>query len=192
MKPWLFTELKERRHWDISSSERLETLRKFTRCAAHHTRRARAKRLPPPAPLTGASRRPTARPAAPTPERRYGLEHWGTDEVGVARCRHFLLEWLSFLHRYVPIGLLERLPARLQVRAECARPSAHAAISLLGGARLAPAAVASPGRPPRDTETETQRETESEAETDTGPTDLPVRLCRTGRPRTRGATTWRL
>ena len=47
---------------------------------------------------------------------RYGLEHWGTDDVGVARCRNFLLEWLSFLHRYVPVGLLERLPAKLQDR----------------------------------------------------------------------------
>ena len=34
----------------------------------------------------------------------------------VARTRNFLLEWLSFLHRYVPVGLLERLPARLQDR----------------------------------------------------------------------------
>jgi len=47
---------------------------------------------------------------------RYGLEHWGTDDVGVARCRNFLLEWLSFLYRYVPVGLLERLPAKLQDR----------------------------------------------------------------------------
>ena len=37
----------------------------------------------------------------------YGLEHWGTDQQGVNNCRRFLLEWLSFLHRYVPVGLLE-------------------------------------------------------------------------------------
>ena len=28
-----------------------------------------------------------------------------------------MLEWLSFLYRYVPVGLLERLPAKMQDRA---------------------------------------------------------------------------
>ena len=38
----------------------------------------------------------------------YGMEHWGSDQQGINTCRRFLLEWLSFLHRYVPAGLLER------------------------------------------------------------------------------------
>ncbi|XP_037361063.1 tRNA-dihydrouridine(47) synthase [NAD(P)(+)]-like isoform X2 [Talpa occidentalis] len=77
LKPWLFTEIKEQRHWDISSSERMDILRDFT---------------------------------------HYGLEHWGSDTQGVEKTRRFLLEWLSFLCRYVPVGLLERLPQRINER----------------------------------------------------------------------------
>lgn len=38
----------------------------------------------------------------------YGLEHWGSDTQGVNTTRRFLLEWLSFLHRYTPIGICDR------------------------------------------------------------------------------------
>ncbi|KAL8806122.1 MAG: hypothetical protein Q9182_001523 [Xanthomendoza sp. 2 TL-2023] len=47
---------------------------------------------------------------------RYGLETWGSDEIGIGTTRRFLLEWLSFAYRYVPIGILAHLPPNLQDR----------------------------------------------------------------------------
>ncbi|KAJ3023111.1 tRNA-dihydrouridine synthase 3 [Thoreauomyces humboldtii] len=77
IKPWLFTEIKERRVWDISSSERFDMLKNF----ANH-----------------------------------GLEYWGSDTLGVNTVRRFMCEWMSFTHRYIPVGLLEALPQRMNDR----------------------------------------------------------------------------
>ncbi|XP_064647804.1 tRNA-dihydrouridine(47) synthase [NAD(P)(+)]-like isoform X2 [Lineus longissimus] len=77
IKPWIFTEIKEKRIWDISSSERFDMLKDFS---------------------------------------NYGLEHWGSDTQGVETVRRFLLEWLSFLHRYIPVGVLEQVPQKINHR----------------------------------------------------------------------------
>lgn len=47
---------------------------------------------------------------------KYGLQTWGSDELGIGTTRRFLLEWLSFSHRYVPVALLEHLPPNIQDR----------------------------------------------------------------------------
>ncbi|XP_058793143.1 tRNA-dihydrouridine(47) synthase [NAD(P)(+)]-like [Phymastichus coffea] len=77
IKPWIFQEIKERKLLDVSSGERFDMLRKFT---------------------------------------KYGLEHWGSDTRGVETTRRFLLEWISFLYRYVPVGILVKPPQRMNNR----------------------------------------------------------------------------
>lgn len=47
---------------------------------------------------------------------KFALDHWGSDEYGVLLARRFLCEWLSFLYRYIPVGILEKLPHQLNER----------------------------------------------------------------------------
>ncbi|KAK0553087.1 tRNA-dihydrouridine synthase 3 [Tilletia horrida] len=77
IKPWVFTEIKEQRTWDISSRERLDMYRQYA---------------------------------------EYAISHWGSDTQGVNTARRYFCEALSFTHRYVPAGILEHLPPRLNDR----------------------------------------------------------------------------
>lgn len=46
----------------------------------------------------------------------FALEHWGSDAYGVNQARRFMCEFLLFFHRYIPVGILERLPVKLNQR----------------------------------------------------------------------------
>lgn len=46
----------------------------------------------------------------------FALEHWGSDEYGVNLSRRYLCEFMSFFHRYIPYGILERYPIKLNER----------------------------------------------------------------------------
>ncbi|KAF7296829.1 tRNA-dihydrouridine(47) synthase [NAD(P)(+)] [Mycena indigotica] len=46
----------------------------------------------------------------------FGLTHFGTDTAGVNTTRRYLCEALSFQYRYVPLGILEVLPAKMNER----------------------------------------------------------------------------
>lgn len=46
----------------------------------------------------------------------FAVEHWGSDEYGIEVARRYLCEFIGFTHRYIPVGILERLPPKLNER----------------------------------------------------------------------------
>ncbi|KAH8829206.1 hypothetical protein DL96DRAFT_1696102 [Flagelloscypha sp. PMI_526] len=88
IKPWIFTEVKERREWDISARERLDGIQKVSSFLYIS--------------LTVLLN---------------SIYHFGSDTAGINTSRRYLCEALSFQYRYVPIGILETLPARINDRA---------------------------------------------------------------------------
>ncbi|SPP85936.1 tRNA-dihydrouridine(47) synthase [NAD(P)(+)]-like [Drosophila guanche] len=77
IKPWIFQEIKEKKAWSPTSTQRFEMLRRYC---------------------------------------NYGLEHWGSDTKGVESTRRFLLEWQSFLYRYIPEELQLSPPQKINAR----------------------------------------------------------------------------
>lgn len=47
---------------------------------------------------------------------QFAMEHWGTDMYGIAQSRRYFCEFMSFFHRYVPMGICERYPVYLNER----------------------------------------------------------------------------
>ncbi len=104
IKPWMFPEIKENRDWDISATERFDLLKDFVNFGLMHW---------------GSDDQVLHTPLCHllTLEERFALTlRVGSGWQGVATTREFLLQWLSFLHRYVPIGLLEVMPPKLHQR----------------------------------------------------------------------------
>jgi tRNA-dihydrouridine synthase 3 len=121
IKPWIFTEIRERREWDISSTERLEGIRKVRTSfsPSHHgSQRSSVCRVRPQVRFPIVS---YFRGELSSIFFLFSFSHFGSDTTGVNTTRRFLCEALSFQHRYVPIGLLEQLPGRINDRAPAFR-----------------------------------------------------------------------
>lgn len=102
---WIFTEIQEKREWDISARERLDFIRQVRRsplniltifCA--NTLRSTSSSTP--SSVSCVRKAPSVRRAFLCSDNRLtGLQtHWGSDTQGVNTTRRFLCEYLSFTY----------------------------------------------------------------------------------------------
>lgn len=130
VKPWIFGEIKEQRDWDITSTERFEILRRFVNYGLEHwgsdTKGNLFFKF-----REWARSQPTAYYLVIKPVGNLGSEFLSFKQamtkckknfkiffgfLGVELTRRFLLDWLSFLCRYIPVGLLEQPPQKINDR----------------------------------------------------------------------------
>ncbi|KIY45368.1 zinc finger dihydrouridine synthase [Fistulina hepatica ATCC 64428] len=117
IKPWIFTEIKEHREWDISSRERLDSIRKVVEYLLFLL-----PKLKDTAVVGGVRHQVRAIVALLHCVLMMANDsHFGSDTPGINTTRRYLCEALSFQYRYIPIGLLERLPGRINDRAPAFR-----------------------------------------------------------------------
>ena len=119
IKPWIFTEVKERREWDISARERLDLIRTVSVTYVTYLCMKFTEFL-----FSLLNMALSMYPDFFHCHLRvlmWSCSHFGSDTTGINTTRRYLCESLSFQYRYVPIGLLERLPGRINDRAPAFR-----------------------------------------------------------------------
>jgi tRNA-dihydrouridine synthase 3 len=117
IKPWIFKEIKERKHYDISGSERFDLLKEFTNYGLEHWGLILLLDFTYLFFLSfyvfSYSTLYTSSLLSSSSSSLDYIVIVGSDTQGVETTRYFLLNWMSFLVRYVPVGIIEVLPDKI-------------------------------------------------------------------------------